>query len=143
MAWSTGTLKPANVNHIFYIEDSSVALADTDTTYSDVIVVMRPTANLSGGDRRVYGFFFTVSGALTGTNITINLYGSLGRETTDTKYKLAVGVIPDITTTTELGPVFIDLGQTPMPWYWLGFTTDGDESALTMSVKIMGPPETP
>lgn len=74
--------------------------------------------------------------AVTGTNLDIALYGAASPG--GTKFLLADAIVADITATGTVAAV-IDLNAYPAPYYYIGWTTDGNESANTIDVKVIVP----
>lgn len=73
--------------------------------------------------------------AVAGTNLDIGLYGDF-TEGGD-KVLLSDAVVADITDT-SLGAGTIDLNEYPARNYYIGWTSDGDESSNTISWYVVG-----
>lgn len=129
MAWTFNSGKDENYMGI-YSED--YLLPNATLAYSTVITFLESQARQPGF---MVTFSFKVD-VLTGTNVDLALYGSITE--TGTKELLADAIVADLTDTTEkIG--HLDIGLYPMPFYFLGWTTDADETSNTITAKIIRP----
>lgn len=101
------------------------------TEYSSVI--SKPLVKRDKENRYV-SFTFNAS-AVSGTNLDIALYGST-TEAGTSKYLLKDAVVADITATGEVAGQ-VDVNAYPAPFYFLAWTSDANESANTITVKVI------
>ena len=133
MAW-TKTSKPNDeVGNVRVDAETYTLPASATTEYTTVIKDFMPDGAFLN---RYVTFFFNAS-AVTGTNLDIALYGA--DTEAGTKYLLLDAVVADITATGATAAV-IDLNAYPAPYYFLSWTSDVDESANTVDVKVIGIP---
>tara|TARA_R100001082_G_C4278200_1_gene122718 strand:+ start:175 stop:615 length:441 start_codon:yes stop_codon:yes gene_type:complete len=72
--------------------------------------------------------------AVSGTNLDISLHGTW--EAGGSKTTLVDGFIADITATGNNVDI-LDLNAYPMPYYYVGWTADADESANTITLTCI------
>lgn len=120
------------VNKLLLSQDTAVALGNTTTTYTAEIDFLHPDNRKAN----VYVSFYFAASTVSGTNIDVALYGAFSSG--GTKVLLKDAVVADITSTAAAVGV-LDINQYPAPYYYLGFTTDADETLNTMDVKIVKP----
>lgn len=126
MAWT----KTSKGKMLLYSE--TVTLPSSATTeYGSVIDSEQIGPNLDKLNRYVT-FVFNAS-AVSGTNLDIALYGATTQG--GTKFNLKDAVVADITATGKVAGV-VDLNAYPAPFYYLGWTSDANESANTITVEV-------
>jgi hypothetical protein len=130
MAWTITSA--GNKKHITYLTETYTLPGSATVGYSSVIRELSPDFSKLN---RYVTFTFNVS-AVSGTNVDIALYGSSDAAGTS-KALLKDAVVADITATGEVAGV-VDLNAYPAPYYFLGWTTDADEDANTIAVKVYG-----
>ena len=81
-----------------------------------------------------YASFVLNASAVTGTNLDIALYGSY--ESGGTKFLLKDALVADLTATGAVAGV-IDIKAYPAPYYYVAWTSDVDESANTITVRVI------
>lgn len=129
MAWSNPT--SSRDNFVTYWSETSISLPSSATTaYSSAITFLKRDLCVE----RQYIHILAVASAVTGTNVDIGLYGSFTE--TGTKYLLADAIIADVTNSDKDKSAAFAIWQYPMPFYFIGHTTDTDESANTISYYI-------
>lgn len=127
MAWT----KKGN-GHIGMISETYTLPSSATTEYSSVIKEFAPDKDKAN---KYITCQFNAS-AVSGTNLDIALYGS-DTEDGATKVLLKDAVVADITATGEVAGQ-VDLNAYPALYYFLGWTSDADESANTIAVKVYG-----
>ena len=130
MAWTRST-----INYLPVYSETYTLPASATTEYSSVISRFRPTAD---NTNRYVQFQFKAS-AVTGTNLDIALYGSDTSAGT-VKYLLKDAVVADITDATTVAGL-LDINAYPAPYYFLAWTADVNESANTLTVKVIATSE--
>jgi len=115
---------------IYFTE--TYTLPDSATTeYSSEIDFIK--LGIYGGLRFVR--FALNATAVTGADLDIALYGAY--TSGGTKVKLLDPLVPDITATGEVASsTALDMILYPMPYYYIGWTTDVHESANTITVTL-------
>jgi hypothetical protein len=126
MAWGI-----RKVNRMGVATETKTLPSSATTEYSSEITFLHPNENLN----KYVGFTFEAS-AVSGTNLDIALYGATASG--GTKSLLKDAVVADITDTTRATGI-IDLHAYPMPYYYLAWTSDADESANTIAVTVTYP----
>lgn len=101
--------------------------------YSSEIDFIRP--NLEYENQWVA--FIAHPSAISGTNLDIALYGAY--ESGGTKVLLKDAIIADLTVDDTPVVGLVDMNLYPCPYYYIGVTADGDESANTISYRIIVP----
>ena len=131
MAWTQTT-----ENGVLYAREETVTLpASAITEYSSEIVFLDGALSLGA-----YMEIALTASAVTGTNLDISLYGSF--TSGGTKTQLLDAIVADLTDNTlTFGSVA--LYQYPMPYYYIGWLADVDESANNISVYLSVPYATP
>jgi hypothetical protein len=130
MSWNTPKSEGFK-NKVKVVKELAVTLPSSVTTeYGSEIDFIAP--DISKANQYV-SFGFNAS-AVTGTNLDIALYGAY--ESGGTKFLLLDAVVADITAT---GLVFgvVDINAYPAPYYYLGWTSDDDESANTIDTFVI------
>ena len=102
------------------------------TKNSSVINAIKP--RLDGTVQKV-GFAFNAS-AVSGTNLDIDLMGSMSADGSDA-FLLKDAIVADITATGKVVG-YVDVNLVPAPFYLIRVTTDADESANTLDIEILG-----
>ena len=115
------------------IADETYDLPSTGTGYSTVIDFINYSNNRSL-NHEYYPFIVTPS-AITGTNLDIALYGALTK--TGTKVLLQDAIVADLTADATAVSGLIDVAAYPMPYYFIGWIVDTDESANTISLQVI------
>jgi hypothetical protein len=128
MAWKT-TKPKGPASKVCVATETYTLPASATTEYSTEIDFLEP--NLANNNFYV-AFSFNAS-AVSGTNLDIALYGA--SESGGTKVQLLDAVVADITATGRATGV-VDLNAYPAAYYYLGWTSDADESANTIEVEI-------
>lgn len=127
MAWTKTT-----VNDIFYAVETSVALGSTALTYSSEIDflsrdLVQPAEYMTVS--------FLASGTL-GSNATFDLYGAwTASAAAASRVKLVDDIIATGKATAETDGA-VQIRKYPMPYYYIGITTGGNDTAYTMTIKI-------
>ena len=129
MAWKTDKPKGISSSICVATETGVVLPGSATTEYSSVIDFVEP--NFEKAERKV-SFGFNAS-AVSGTNLDIGLYGAASP--TGTKTLLLDAVVTDITATGLVRGI-VDLNDYPSAYYFLGWTSDADESANTIDLEI-------
>jgi hypothetical protein len=130
MSW-TSTGVTGKKRNITLLEETFTLPASATIGYSTVIDDFGP--NLDNNNRWISASFN--ASAVTGTNLDIALYGASSDG--GTKFLLKDAVVADITATGTVAGL-IDLNAYPAAFYYLAWTADVDESANTITVKVMG-----
>ncbi len=127
------SMTKSRVNNVDVFTQTVSALpGDTTETFSEVIKGFVP--NLKNESRNIT--IVCTPSAVTGTNIDIKLYGSK-TEAGTSKFLLKDAVVADLTDGTAVAGV-VDLNDYPAAFYFVSFTCDGDESANSMVIDVMG-----
>lgn len=128
MAW-TGYTK----NDLGGKAELTVTLPSSATTeYSSVIDFLKPRCD----GTNQYVTLVGIASAVSGTNVDIGLYGA--HTSGGTKFLLLDAPIADITNAAKVKAGVIDLNAYPAPYYYIGWTSDANESANTISVYVHG-----
>jgi hypothetical protein len=131
MAW-TKTSEGLEGQKLLVGKEETVTLPSSATTeYSSEIDFI--AADLKNNNR--YVTFGIIASAVTGTNLDIGLYGSM--TSGGTKFLLLDAVVADVTNAAKVKFQAVDLNAYPAPYYYLGWTSDGDESANTVSAYVI------
>jgi len=117
---------------VLLLEETYTLPSSATTEYSSVIDIQPDLRN----NNRYVTFAFNAS-AVSGTNLDIALYGSDDSSGTS-KFLLKDAVVPDITATGWTAKP-IDLNLYPASYYFIAWTSDVDESANTIDVKVFVP----
>lgn len=116
-------------NNYLYALETGVALEDSDLSYSSEIdFLQRPI--IRNAEYMVISFLASDTLA---ANATFDLYGAWASG--GTKVKLIDDLISTGKATTET-PGQVQIRKYPMPYYYIGITTGGSDSAYTMTIKI-------
>ena len=116
-------------NNYLYAVETGVALADSDLTYSSEIDFLR-RAIIRDAEYMVVSFLASDTLA---ANATFDLYGAWASG--GDKVKLVDDIIATGKATTETDGS-VQIRKYPMPYYYIGITTGGSDSAYTMTIKI-------
>lgn len=129
MSWT-----PKSANDMAFYKEADITLPSSATTeYSSAIDFVGPD---HGSEKRWVTFRATPS-AVSGTNLDIALYGAESEDGTKTLLKDAI--IADLTDNSAVAGV-VDLNAYPAPYYFIGHTSDADESANTITYEIFFTP---
>lgn len=114
-------------------EDTSISLpSSAGTGYSSEITFLNPDPTKNN---KYISIVVTYS-AISGTNIDLAIYGAW--TTGGTKFLLYDAYIADQTTAGGATvAACIDLNAYPAPYYYLAHTVDADESANTISYRVV------
>jgi hypothetical protein len=129
MSWTKPSIV-GNKRNIAVATETYTLPASATTEYSSAIDFVGP--NLDNNNRWV-AFGFNAS-AVSGTNLDIGLYVAATEAGTKTLVKDAV--VADITATGKATGL-VDLNAYPGAFYFLGWTSDTDESANTIAVEVV------
>jgi len=110
--------------------------ASATTEYSTVIRELRPLINKNNGTNNRYITVAFNASAVTGTNLDIALYGADDLAGTN-KFLLKDAIVADITATGWTAGQ-IDLNAYPANYYFIAWTSDINESANTIDVRVVG-----
>lgn len=127
MAWST----PKTENSVCYWYEASTLPSSATTGYSTYIDFL---GGVLTAQSKGYVELICVASAVSGTNLDIGVYGSF--TTTGTKYLLLDAPVADVTNAAKTATGSVNLAAYPMPYYFIGWITDADESANTITVYI-------
>lgn len=129
MAWIKKT-----VNDMLVAEEVVTLPSSATYAYTSEIDFLKPNNSAS----RYIGLICTASG-VSGTNIDISLHGAY--TSTGAKYLLAdaPGSIGDMTATALTQAATFNINPYPAPYYYIGLLCDADESANTVTVRIVVP----
>jgi hypothetical protein len=131
MAW-TKTSEGLEGQELLLGKEETVTLPSSATTeYSSEIDFIAP--DLKNNNR--YVTFGVIASAVSGTNIDIVLYGSM--TSGGTKFQLLDAVVGDLSSAKTTSFNCIDLNAYPAPYYYIGWTTDANESANTISAYVI------
>lgn len=128
MAW-TKTSVTGNKRNIAVLSETYTLPSSATTEYSSVIDQFGP--NLDNNNRWIA--VTLNASAVSGTNLDIALYGA--KTSTGTKSLLKDAIVADITATGAVTGL-IDLNAYPAPFYFIGWTSDANESANTITVDV-------
>lgn len=115
------------------LEETYTLPASATTEYSSELSVDLHNfgPNLANNNR--YVSIYLNASAVTGTNLDIALYGAMTEG--GTKFLLKDAIVADITAT-GANIAVEDLNALPAPYYYIAWTSDVNESANTIDVKI-------
>ena len=125
MAWTNTSRK-----NILVKTEAKTLPGSATTEYSSVIDDLLPNM---ANETRTITIVMTAS-AISGTNADIGLYGAA--TPTGTKYLLLDAVVADVTNAAKVKIGTVDLNDYPAPYYFIGWTSDADESANTITAQV-------
>ena len=129
MSWTKSSV--GEKNNVLLMTETYTLPASATTEYSTVIKEIGPKFSK---ENRYVTFVFNPS-AVTGVNLDIALYGS-DTEAGTTKFLLKDVIVADLTVTGAVAGV-VDLNAYPAGYYFLAWTSDVNESANTIDVKVL------
>jgi len=116
----------------FVVANESYTLPSSATTeYSSEIDFLKYRQR---GNNNQYASFVITLSAVSGTNVDFALYGAY--ESGGTKFLLKDALIADQTAAGTVAGV-IDIKAYPAPYYYIAWTSDADESANTVTVRVV------
>lgn len=119
-------------NNVLYSKEELITMPGTTATgYTSVIDFLD---FLLKEGRSGYIEVAAHPSAITGSDLDISLYGSY--TLTGTKYQLLDTIVVDLSVDDVRVFGSVAIWQYPFPYYWIGFLTDTDESANTISFYI-------
>lgn len=127
-AWATDQGDGIN---FAYIADADLPGSAT-TVYTQELSFLEPNTRTSG----VQGVVVEVSAtAVSGTNLDIDVHGS--REASTSSSFALPGISGSTTVTgTDTETFKFDLKEYPMPYFYIAVTTDTDESANDITIRV-------
>lgn len=128
MAWAETSVGVGSV-----LTETSTLPSSATTEYSSEIDNNNIKPNLANNNKYISGTI--QASAVSGTNLDIGLYGA--HSSGGTKFLLKDAIVADITDGT-LAVFTEDINALPAPFYYIGWTSDADESANTVTVSIFG-----
>ena len=127
MAWTETT-----VNDMLYAVETAVALGSTSLTYSSEIDFLVRDL-IQPGEYMTISF---LASDTLGANATFDLYGAWeASAAAASRVKLVDDLISTGKATTETDGA-VQIRKYPMPYYYIGITTGGNDTAYTMTIKI-------
>jgi len=128
MSW-----KKESANGVLVASETNTLPSSATTEYSSEISFLKGNPAVS---TRAVSVWIKAS-AVSGTNLDIALYGA--DKAGGTKFLLAAAIVNAITdlTCATAAVDLLDLNRYPAPFYYIAWTSDADESANTIEVKIM------
>jgi len=131
MAWTKTSEGISGREVLVGKEESITAPSSATTEYSSEIDFI----SVNNKEAASYVTFGIIASAVTGTNLDIGLYGAM--TSGGTKFLLLDAVVTDVTNAAKVQFKSINLNAYPAPYYYLGWTSDGDESANTISAYVI------
>lgn len=107
-------------------------LPTSGTGYSSVMDFLK----VIKGRANQYVSFLLSASAVSGTNLDIGLYGAMTES--GVKFLLKDAIVADITNSAKDAGGVIDLQLYPAPNYFIGWITDADEDANTITASVFG-----
>ncbi len=131
MAWVQ-----SSPNDYLYAIETGVVLGSTGLTYSSEINFLRRPI-IRAAEYMVVSFLASGgSGDPLGANATFDLYGAWAESAAAaSRVKLIDDIIATGKASTETDGQ-VQIRKYPMPYYYIGITTGGDDSDQTMTIKI-------
>jgi hypothetical protein len=128
---------PYNANSGIGIRQEVLHPADTAggvlLSYSSVINFLAPNKNVTNK----YVYLHAAIDSVVGTNIDISLYGAWSATGTKILLTDAPGSIADLTNSAKSNFGRIDLNAYPMPYYFIGLTSDANNHAKTVTLTLI------
>jgi hypothetical protein len=123
-------------NELGRLVESGVTLPSSATTeYSSEISGIKVRVN---DDKKMnqYVSWLIEASAVSGTNVDINLHGA--HTSGGTKFLLKADLVTALTNSVKARGAVIDMKAYPASFYYIGWTSDANESANTISVSVSG-----